>query len=95
MAVIREVESSAPKTVARFTEILNRYNLAGSLAQYGDATFTMEKEEDLRYSLDFISDLPFIIINVMIRRLIEFDHLVTVATSAWALENFIEPQAEK
>jgi hypothetical protein len=95
MAVIEKVEAAAPKTVARFTEIINRYNLAGSLVQYGDTAFTLEDEAGLTKALDFIADLPFIIINVLIRRLIEFDHLVSVATSAWALENFIEPQSEK
>jgi hypothetical protein len=63
--------------------------------QYGDKVFSLGGEKDLNTALDFISELPFVIINVLIRRLIEFDRLVTVATSAWALENFTEPQAEK
>jgi hypothetical protein len=95
LALIDKVETTAPKTVARFTEMLNRYNLAGSLVQYGDKVFSLGGEKDLNTALDFISELPFVIINVLIRRLIEFDRLVTVATSAWALENFTEPQAEK
>jgi len=93
--VIRKMEEQAPKTVARFTDTLNRYNLAGSLVQFSNNRFTVETEEDLNAVLVFIGKMPFITVSLLIGELVKFDKLITVAMSPWALENFTEPQSEK
>jgi len=93
-SAIKEVERVTPKTLARFTDIVNRYNLAGALLQMGGKRFTVEMDSDLDAVLTHIGKLPFAVVNLLVSKLVTFDRLVAIAMSPWALENFIEPQSE-
>jgi hypothetical protein len=93
--VVQVLETRSPSTMAGFTDLLNRYNLAGSLVRLGDTKFTMESPEDHQEVLKHLSSFPFVTINVLITELAKFDKIIAVATSPWALENFTEPQSEK
>jgi len=89
------MDKTPPKTIARFHDILSMYNLAGSLVQYGEHETPLINEEQLHSNVEFVSNLPFIMLNRLIKQLSLFDRVVAVATSDWAVENFSEPQSEK
>ena len=93
--LIKRVEEDAPRTIARFTDILNRYNLAGSIKLYGETTFALETEDSFKEILQFLGTLPFVTINALISELVIFDKAIAVAMSPWAIKNFTKPQSEK
>jgi len=92
---VKRMEVDAPKTMVRFADMLNRYNLAGAIVQYGDGRFELENEEALTEILEHLGKLPFVVINALITELVKFDKITTVAMSPWAIKNFIKPQSEK
>ena len=90
--LLAEIENQAPKMYSRFTDIISRVNLAGSLYRYGEMDFVVEDVEALQEAEKFVSGLGFILQNKLIQQLALFDRVVAVATSTWAVENFTEPQ---
>ena len=90
--ILRQIEELSPKTYSRFTDIVSVYNLAGSLSQYGDKTFTLVDESDVIINYDKINSMGFVIQNKLVQQLAIFDRVLAVATSDWAIENFTEPQ---
>jgi hypothetical protein len=89
---VQSLEVQGPKTVARLTDIINRYNLAGALMLIGKTKFEVKTPEDLDACLAYLQEQPFAMINMLLNKLVIFDKLVAVASSPWALENFIEPR---
>ena len=92
--ILREVETLAPKTFSRFTDIVSTYNLAGSLVKFGSQKFSNATEADVRNNYDDIARMSFIVQNKLVQQLAIFDRLIAVATSDWAIENFTKPQSE-
>jgi hypothetical protein len=88
------LDLNPPKTIVGFTEVIGRYNLAGSLRTYNNIKMDIQNEEELDNTLLFISKLPYILKSHLIKELSIFDRLISVATSKWALENFSSPQQE-
>ena len=89
--VIRKLELEAPSTYARFVNVLNIYNLAGSLYLYGKKKFSPANEDDLNEVMLFLNKLPYPVFLKLIDQLVIFDRLIAVATSQWAIENFSTP----
>jgi len=95
MALLKELELQEAKTYMRFTNIVGLYNLAGSLVSFRDQKFTLDSQEDLQTTYEFVNGLSYVFQAKLIEKLALFDRLVTVATSDWAIKNFMEPQVEK
>lgn len=87
--VIAKLEDEAPKTFAKFTGLLNLYNLAGSLKKIGSASFSAHSEEDLASVLQYLGGLPSLTVSRLTAQLVIFDRLAQVATSDWAVENLL------
>ena len=92
--LLRVLDDTPTKTLVSFTEIIGKYNLAGSLQVYDKVEVNVKTKEDLANALDYIGALPYIIKAHLIKQLSIFDRVVALATSDWALENFTLPQQE-
>lgn len=95
MELLTELEAQSPKTYMRFTNIVNLFNLAGSLFSYKGEQFALTSKDDLYKAYSFVNALPHVLQAKLIEKLAIFDRLVTVAASDWAIENFTQPQEEK
>jgi hypothetical protein len=93
--LIEKIEKEYPKTVARFSDIVCRYNLAGSLVAYNKTDYEVKETGDLDRNLQFIMGLPFIMQNLLVKQMAIFDRVVAVATSDWAVENFSKPLSDE
>lgn len=93
--LLKELEVQSPKTYMRFTNLVNLFNLSGSLQTYGKHVFNLEDGEELEKAYQFVNRLPYILQTKLIEKLAIFDRLIAVATSDWALENFTPPQADE
>ena len=92
--LLKQLEVLAPSTYVRFTNIVNLYNLAGSLTDYSGRHFTPDNEEGLETGYAFVSSLPLVLQSKLIEQLAIFDRVMAIATSDWALENFMQPQSD-
>lgn len=93
--LLKILDESTPRTLVGYTEIISKFNLAGSLKIYNNISIDIKKKEDLENALNFIGELPYIVRAHLIKQLAVFDRVVAIATSDWALENFTLPQQEK
>lgn len=82
----------ADLSVARYNTLLGACNLAASLSQYGDTSLNMDQEGDFPTALAFVRRLPAAVRNALVSHLAVFDRAVAVATSDWAIKNFIAPR---
>ena len=89
--VLDRVQENPPKTYSAFSDLVNTCNLAGSLVQYGNAKFEATDEASFDAVKKYIQNLPFTLKAQLIRQLAIFDRVVAVATSDWAVENFMKP----
>lgn len=79
----------------RFNNIVAECNLAASMSKYGDNSFSIAVETDMEAAREFVRQLPYVIHNALVRKLAVFDRLLAVATSDWAIKNFMKPRQEK
>lgn len=79
----------------RYNNIVAECNLAASMSQYGDKNFTVRNETDMDDAREFVRQLPYVVQNALVRKLAVFDRLLAVATSDWAVKNFMKPRQEK
>lgn len=86
---------SALVSNVRYNNIVAECNLAASLNQYGDKNIIVRSEEDMENARNFVRNLPYVVQNALVRKLSVFDRLLAVATSDWAVKNFITPRKEK
>jgi hypothetical protein len=93
--VIKEIEKANPRTVSYFQDLVNTYNLAGSLFKYGNHSLDATTAESFETAKEFVSKLPFIITQKLIQELTIFDRLIAVATSDATLENFTKLHSEE
>lgn len=91
----QKLDKLQPKTYACMTDIINIYNLAGSLDAYKEQNLGAKESKDLDTLIDFVSKLPSPILYKLIKKLAIFDRLLAVAMSDWAVENFTSPPLEK
>lgn len=84
----------ADLSVARYNTLLGACNLAASLSRYGETTLNLDAEGDFAAALAFVRRLPAAVRNALVSHLAVFDRAVAVATSDWAIQNFIEPRKE-
>lgn len=92
--LVKVLDEFPSKTMVGFTEIISRYNLAGSLKVYNHTSINIKDKSELENALLFIGQLPYIVRAHLIKQLAIFDRLIAIATSDWALENFTLPQQE-
>ena len=78
-----------------FNNIVAECNLAASLYKYGDEVYQVTNEEELKEAVNRVRNLTYIIQNALVNKLAVFDRTIAVATSDWAIKNFIKPQQEK
>lgn len=90
--LMEEIDRLRPTNMARFTDLIGTINLAGSLESYNNRKFKADTVEELNKVIEFLRTLPFIIQNKLVDELAVFDRVVVVATSDWAVKNFIEPR---
>lgn len=93
--LLKVLDERPSKTLVGFTEIISKYNLAGSLQTYDSTGISVKTKEELDSALLFIGSLPYIIRAHLVKQLSIFDRVMAVATSDWALENFSLPQQGK
>lgn len=79
----------------RYNNIVAECNLAASMSQYGEKNFVIRSEADMGEAREFVRNLPYVIQNALVRKLAVFDRLLAVATSDWAVKNFMKPRQEK
>lgn len=82
-------------SMVRYNNLIAVSNLAGSLVRYGNETYVIETEKDLELARTRVQKLPYVIQNALVNKLAVFDRTIAVATSDWAIRNFIKPQKEK
>lgn len=81
-------------SLLRFNSLVALYNLAGSLVQFGDNTYTVTKEKEFDKAVDRVKEMPYITQNALVNALSLFDKALAVATSDWAVKNFTKPRQE-
>lgn len=86
---------SALVSNVRYNNIVAECNLSASLTKYGEKEFVLRTNEDLENTRAFVRNLPYIVQNALVRKLAVFDRLLAVATSDWAIKNFMTPRKEK
>lgn len=86
---------SALVSNVRYNNIVAECNLAASLNKYGEKEFVIQGPEDMERAREFVRNLPYIVQNALVRKLAVFDRLLAVATSDWAIKNFMAPRKEK
>ena len=89
------LEKEAPKTVAKFQDVVNIHNLAGTLHKFNTTLFDASSDEGFKKALAFVKSQPYVIVQRLIQELVVFDRLMFVVTSDWALENFTKPSPEE
>lgn len=93
--LVKALEDEAPKSVALFSEIVAKYNLAGSLVQYGDTKYDVSDTTAYSESMLRVSKMSYPVYSILVKQLALFDKLISVMTSAWAIENFMKPPLEE
>jgi hypothetical protein len=86
--LVKALEDEAPKTVARFSDIVAKHNMAGSLIKYNSNEVPVGTPDEYYANMDAVAQLPHTIYTILVKQLSIFDKVVAVATSTWALENF-------
>ena len=79
----------------RYNNVVAECNLSASMVQYGDERYEIKTRVDLDNARERTRMLPFVIQNALVKKLSVFDRTVAVATSDWAIKNFMKPQQEK
>ena len=79
----------------RYNNVVAECNLAASMKKYKDQDYVINSREDLDAARKRVQALPFIIQNALVKKLSVFDRTIAVATSDWAIKNFMKPQQEK
>lgn len=90
--LLKYMEKDIPTLYSTYNFMVAKYNLAGSLVKYGNREFKITTPDELKETIAFVENLPFIIQNKLIEELVLFDRVMLVATSDWAIENFTKPQ---
>jgi hypothetical protein len=86
---------SARVSNVRYNNTVAECNLAASLTQLKDETYTIATREDLAEARKRIQKMPYVIQNALVKKLAVFDRTIAVATSDWAVKNFMKPRQEK
>lgn len=93
--LIKALEDEAPKTVARFSDIVAKYNMAGSLVAYNNEEFKVTNKDEYYINMERTHNLNYAVYSVLVKQLALFDKVISVATSTWAIENFTKPPLEE
>lgn len=80
---------------ATFSNIVGECNLAASMTQYGDETYSINSEADLEKARERVRAMPYMIVASLIKKLAVFDRVLACAMSDWAVKNFTTPRKEK
>lgn len=78
----------------RYNNLIAEMNLAASLIKFGDKTFDPSSRKGFSENLKFVQKLVFVYKNRLINKLAVFDRAVSIATSDWALRNFMPPLSD-
>lgn len=78
----------------RYNNLIAEMNLAASMVKFGDQTFDVSSQKGFADSLKFVQKLIFVYKNRLINKLAVFDRAVSIATSDWALRNFMPPLSD-
>ncbi len=73
----------------RFSNLVAECNLAASLSRYGDERYRINGPEDMASARERVRALAYVVQNALVRKLAVFDRVLAVATSDWAVRNFI------
>jgi len=93
--LVKALEEESPKTVALFSEIVAKYNMAGSLVAFGDNKYDVSTKELYYDNMNRVACMSYTVYAVLVKQLALFDKLLSVATSDWAIENFMKPPLEE
>ncbi|WP_448344182.1 hypothetical protein [Desulfovibrio piger] len=91
----RETTGDERLSMMRYNNLVAVCNLAASLASFKDETYRVETKEDFDRARKRVQDMPYIIQNALVNKLAVFDRTIAVATSDWAIKNFMRPRKEK
>ena len=93
--VDRETADNDRVSMMRYNNLVAVCNLAASMAAFRDETYRVETKEDFEKARKRVQDMPYIIQNALVNKLAVFDRTIAVATSDWAVKNFMRPRKEK
>ena len=88
----RETAGDERLSMMRYNNLVAVCNLAASLVSFKDETYRVEDFDKARKR---VQDMPYIIQNALVNKLAVFDRTIAVATSDWAIKNFMRPRKEK
>lgn len=86
--VQKAIEHDNPQFMGTLSLMMTKYNLAASLAKLGNKQFDPNEEGNYPKAFAFISELPYMLFNVLVQKLTKFDRLVLTVMDEGALENF-------
>lgn len=85
---------SAKVSALRYNNLVAEMNLAASMIKFGDRSFDVTDEGSFKENLKFVRQLAYIYRNKLVNKLAVFDRAVTIATTDWALANFMPPLSD-
>lgn len=78
----------------RYNNLVAEMNLAASMIRFGDHNADTSTKTGFKDNLKFIQQMAYIYRNRLVNKLAVFDRAVSIATSDWALKNFMPPLSE-
>lgn len=82
------LQAVRPEYDGVFYGIVNTYNLASSLAAYGEYTLAIDTDDGFASAVNFVESLPGPLFELLITKLQTFDNKVRIALSEGSLEAF-------
>ena len=96
--IVELLDDMASKTAhisnVRYNNTVAECNLAASMTAYNNERYTIATREDLDKARERIRKMPYVIQNALVKKLAVFDRTLAVATSDWAVKNFMKPRQE-
>lgn len=91
----RETAGDERLSMMRYNNLVAVCNLAASMTAFRGDAYSVETKEDFDRARKRVQDMPYIIQNALVNKLAVFDRTIAVATSDWAVKNFMTPRKEK
>lgn len=92
---IDDITAHSDKVSAlRYNNLIAEMNLAASMIRFQDHTPDLSTKAGFKENLKFVQQLAYIYRNRLVNKLAVFDRAVSIATSDWALKNFMLPLSE-
>lgn len=95
LRLMRVMEAENPTFPVHVNDIIGRYNVCASLAQYGETVLIPQEkqtavamEKDFETRLQFIASLPEVAVSKLINLVSRFDNKIVIIFSEGSIEDF-------